>query len=155
MPGSTQLSPKVSVGGQPSVADLRRLRTQGFSTVVDLRVVGEPEQPMPPEAEGAAVRELGLDYHHIPVALTRLDPAQVTQLCAAIDASGGPVYVHCAAGQRACSFTLLASSRGAPLLAEDVLARAESLGFPVTDAHLALFLREQAERARQRLLQAI
>jgi uncharacterized protein (TIGR01244 family) len=149
-----QVSAKVAVGGQPTEDEIRELRERGFATIVNLRLAGEAGQPLDPAAEGAAAAAAGLGYHHIPVSLAELDPARIDQLRAAIDGTSGPVYVHCAAGQRACSFSLLATSVTVDGGA-DLVARAAELGFPVTDARLAGFVSEQAERERLRLLQAI
>lgn len=150
MTGPRQIPAKVTVGGQPTPSDVEQLRAQGFATVVNLRLPGEAGQTLDPEAERAAAVEAGLAYRHIPVSLAELDPAQVGQLRAAIDASAGPVYLHCGAGQRACSLGLLATSSGG-----DLAARAAELGFPATDERLARFVAEQSERERMRLLQAI
>jgi uncharacterized protein (TIGR01244 family) len=145
-----QISAKVSVGGQPTAAELGGLREQGFATVVNLRLPGEPGQLLAPDDEKAAAAEAGLAYRHIPVSLAELDAAQVDELRAAIDTSTGPVYVHCGAGQRACSLGLLATSTGG-----DLAARAAELGLPATDERLVRFVAEQSERERLRLLQAI
>ncbi len=110
MPGHARLTDKVTVGGQPTVDDLRELRAQGFVAVVNLRTDGEAGQPLSPESEGFAAHEVGLAYHHLPVALPQLDPDHVRCLRDAIQAAPGPVYVHCGAGQRACALGLLATA---------------------------------------------
>ena len=149
-----QLSDKVAVGGQPTVGDLRELRAKGFVAVVNLRTAGETGQPLSPEAEGDAAREAGLAYSHLPVAIPEIDPDHVRRLRAAIDASPGPVYVHCGAGQRACALSLLATSApGAQ--GGDLLARAAACGLPVTDRRLTGFVQDQSERGGWGLLQAI
>ena len=150
-----QLSEKVTVGGQPTLDDLRRLREQGFAAVINLRSDGEANQPLPPQAEGFAARDLGLSYSHVPVTLTDLDPEQVRKVRAAIDAAGGPVYVHCAAGQRAVALSLLATAAEPGVRGDDLIARAAATGLPITDPSLAEFVRTQAERDRWELLQAV
>ena len=42
MPDRTRLTDKVTVGGQPTVDDLRALSAEGFVTVVDLRASDGP-----------------------------------------------------------------------------------------------------------------
>ncbi len=155
MDGPSHLTRNVAVGGQPTLEDLRLLQARGFVAVVNLRDDGEADQPLPPQAEGAAVQVLGLRYHHIPVVLAELDPGRLCQLRTAIGAASGPVFVHCGAGQRACAMALLATSEGMPVPVDDLLARAAALGFPVRDPKLASFVSEQIERERQRVLQAI
>jgi uncharacterized protein (TIGR01244 family) len=155
MSNARQLSERVAVGGQPTVDDLRRLREQGFAAVVNLRPDGEADQPLPPDAEGFAARESGLDYSHVPVAVADLDPEQVRKVRAAIDAANGPVYVHCAAGQRAIALSLLATAAGPGVHGDDLIARAAATGLPINDPKLAEFVRTQAERDRWGLLQAV
>jgi uncharacterized protein (TIGR01244 family) len=154
MPDRTRLTDKVTVGGQPTVDDLRALRAEGFVAVVNLRTDGEAGQPLSPESEGFAAHEVGLAYRHLPVAIPQLDPDHVHRLREAIQAAPGPVYVHCGAGQRACALSLLATAptgaRG-----DDLIARAADAGLPVTDARLEGFVREQSERGGWTRLQAV
>lgn len=149
------ISAKVAVGGQPSVEDLERLRSQGFVAVINLRDDGEADQPLPPAEEGDAAAAAGLTYDHIPVSLAALDADQVDKLQAAVDAAQGPVYVHCGAGQRACALGLLATMDLGNGLVEDPVAKAAARGFPITDERLARFVRREAERRSSRVLQAI
>ena len=155
MPAPRQLSEKLAVGGQPTVDDLHRVREQGYVAVVNLRLDGEASQALPPDAEGFAAKEAGLAYTHVPVSISNLDPDHVRKLRAAISAAGGPVYVHCGAGQRACALSLLATASGPDVSGDDLVARATAAGLPITDNTLATFVREQAERDRWGLLQAI
>ena len=131
---SQPISECVSVGGQPQLADLEQLKSEGVATVVNLRVPGE-DTPLTPAAEGALVEKLGLSYHHLPVSLDKLNPAQVEELREILQKSRGRVFVHCGTGQRACSLSLAASGVGA-----DSIQRARELGFPVEDAKLRSFL---------------
>jgi uncharacterized protein (TIGR01244 family) len=155
MENARWVSANVAVGGQPSAEDLRRLRKRGVATVVNLRPPAEAEGSLAPDAEGDAARAAGLAYHHIPVTIESLGPAPVQQLRAAIEASDGPVYVHCGAGQRACSLSLLATAGGAPAPCRDLPARAAELGFPIVDERLATFVREHSEQESWTLLQAV
>jgi uncharacterized protein (TIGR01244 family) len=132
---------KVAVGGQPSAEDLRQLRAQGYTTVVNLRLDGEASQPLSPTAEGRAATDAGLAYRHVPVRLADLDPEQVQEVRAAIASAPGPVYVHCGAGQRACAVALLATGGAA-----DLAGRAAELGFPITDERLRRFVDEEQGR---------
>ena len=84
--------------------------------------------------------------------MAEIDPDQVHRLRAAIEAAAGPVYVHCGAGQRACSLGLLATD---PRPGDELIARAEQAGFPVTDERLRAFVRSRSDRIGWDLLQAI
>ena len=58
------ITPTITIGDQPTEADLEQLKHEGYVGVVNLRNPGEPEQPMSPQAEGETVRALGMDYLH-------------------------------------------------------------------------------------------
>ena len=102
------ISQQVSVGKQPRQSDLEDLRKDGVTTVVNLRVAGE-DTSLTPAGERALAEKLGLQYHHLPKSLDKLDVAQVKELREILHNSQGPVFVHCGMGQRAWSFSLAAS----------------------------------------------
>ncbi|MEA3162230.1 MAG: hypothetical protein QOE88_48, partial [Verrucomicrobiota bacterium] len=102
------ISQKVSVGGQPRQSDLEKLKEDGVKTVVNLRVAGE-DTSLSPAEERALAEKLGLQYHHLPISLDKLDAAQVKELREILQNSQEPAFVHCGMGQRACSFSLAAS----------------------------------------------
>jgi uncharacterized protein (TIGR01244 family) len=130
------ISQKVSVGEQPRKSDLEELKKDGVTTVINLRVTGE-NSSLTPDEERTLTEKLGLQYHHLPISLDKLDAAQVKVLRELLDGSQGPVFVHCGMGQRACSFSLAASG----LEAESIFEQAGKLGFPVQDEKLKAFLK--------------
>jgi protein tyrosine phosphatase (PTP) superfamily phosphohydrolase (DUF442 family) len=73
------ISQKVSVGEQPRQFYLEELRKNGVTTVVNLRVPGE-DSCLTPAEERAIAEKLGLQYHHLPISLDKLDAAQVKEL---------------------------------------------------------------------------
>ena len=130
------ISQRVSVGEQPRKADLEELKKDGVTTVVNLRVVGE-ETPLTPAEECALAEQLGLQYHHLPISLDKLNAAQVKELREILENSKGQVFVHCGLGQRACSLSLAAFG----LDTDSILEQARELGFPVQDEKLRAFLK--------------
>jgi uncharacterized protein (TIGR01244 family) len=134
------ISQQVSVGEQPRQRDLEELRKDGVTTVVNLRVAGE-DTPLTPAEEGALAEKLAIQYHSLPIALDKLDAAQVKELRKILQNSQGPVFVHCGMGQRACSFSLAASGVGA----DSIFQQARELGFPVQDEKLRDFLKSLKE----------
>jgi uncharacterized protein (TIGR01244 family) len=126
----------VSAGDQPTESDLEKLKSEGVTAVVNLRLDGE-ESSLTPAEERALAQKLGLRYHHLPVSFDKLDPNQVKELRDILNNSPGPVFVHCGMGQRACSLSLAASALGA----ESIFERSAILGFPVQDERLKTFLR--------------
>jgi sulfide:quinone oxidoreductase len=130
------ISQRVSVGEQPQKADLEELKKDGVTTVVNLRVVGE-ETPLTPAEERALAEQLGLQYHHLPISLDKLNAAQVKELREILENSKGQVFVHCGLGQRACSFSLAASG----VSTDSIFEQARKLGFRVQDEKLRVFLK--------------
>ena len=130
------ISQRVSVGEQPRKADLEELKKDGVQTVVNLRVVGE-ETPLTPAEERALEEQLGLQYHHLPISLDKLNAAQVKELREILENSKGQVFVHCGLGQRACSLSLAASG----VSSDSIFEQARKLGFPVQDEKLRAFLK--------------
>lgn len=140
-----KIDSRISAGGQPTEEDLAQLKAQGVTTIINLRRPGEQNQPLDPIAEGAAAKALGLGYVHIPVDPKNLDPNQVDAVAAAVQAAGsGGIYVHCAAGGRACTHALLVTGRDKGHSADQVMATAEQVGTPITDEGFKAFVRTVA-----------
>jgi uncharacterized protein (TIGR01244 family) len=134
------ISQRVSVGGQPGQSDLEELKKDGVTTVVNLRLAGE-KSPLTPTEERALAQKLGLEYHHLPISLGKLDATQVKELRKILRESQGPIYVHCGMGQRACSLSLAASSKDA----DSIFERAREVGFPIQDEKLKAFIESLRE----------
>ena len=77
MEGRKRINDQLTVGAQPTEEQLKQLAEEGFKSVVNLRMSGEKEQPLSPDEEGEKVRDLGLEYVHIPVPMTAMQPEQV------------------------------------------------------------------------------
>ena len=91
---------KLSVMGQPHVADFASLARHGFATVISNRPDGEaPDQPGS-QAEELAAKQAGLAYVHIPVTSTGITNDDARRFQQAIEASPGPVVAHCRSGAR-------------------------------------------------------
>lgn len=138
------LDDRLSSGGQPTEDDIASLHAAGVRAIINLRRHGEPNQPLDPHAEGQVAARAGLAYVHIPVDPKNLDPAHVDAVAAAIAAAPGPVYVHCAAGGRAVTHALLADAKVLGHSADEVMARAETVGAPVKDEGFKAFIRTVA-----------
>jgi len=118
------IAPGLHAGGQPDEAQLRALAAQGVATVIDLRGVDEDRG----FAEAELVRQLGLRYVSLPVAGAEdVTAANAQALRQALDASHGPVLLHCASGNRVGALVaLMAHARGAG--DEDALAEGRAAG---------------------------
>jgi len=139
----TKVSAKISAGGQPTEEDIAALKKAGVRKIINLRRPGEQNQPLDPDAEGAAVKAAGMEYLHVPVDPKNLDPSSSAAVTKAIEEADGPVYVHCAAGGRAVTHALLADGKGKS--ADAVFAKAEQIGAPVTDEGFKAFVKKVAD----------
>jgi uncharacterized protein (TIGR01244 family) len=136
----TKINDRITAGGQPDAGDLRRLAEAGVKTVINLRREGENNQPLDPAAEGEIARSLGLGYVHLPVSVQDMKPEQLAAFTAAVQASNGPVYVHCGAGQRACALALTHKAIAENADAAAVFAEAEAKGVALPDQPVRDFI---------------
>jgi uncharacterized protein (TIGR01244 family) len=121
----------ITIGDQPTEADLEQLKMEGYVGVVNLRNDGEPEQPLSTSEEGNKVRALGMKYLHYGVGAAPLSEMGVTAVCDFVDehAQGtDKVLVHCRRGPRAIALLLLQQARANHWSAEEVFAKGKRLG---------------------------
>lgn len=117
------------------------LARQGITTIINLRQVGESNQPIAPKAEGEKARALGLGYVHLPVSVADLRPEQIQAFAQAVEHSDGPVYVHWGAGQRACAFALMHKADRQGSAADGLLAEAKDKGIDLPDKVVVDFIK--------------
>lgn len=94
----------VYVGGQPSREALDWLKSEGVTTVVNLRTQPEMDnRSRVPYDEAAALESLGLEYVHIPLGGedAPYTPEALARFAEAVDAAEGKVLLHCTVGWRA------------------------------------------------------
>ena len=95
----TRVDAVVACGGATETAALDGLATDGFKTVINLRMPTEPGANI--EQNAAHAKSLGLNYVSIPFNGAQPHPKTVDQFLATIaDTSNQPVYVHCASANR-------------------------------------------------------
>jgi uncharacterized protein (TIGR01244 family) len=124
----------IMIGDQPTEADLKQFKQEGYSGVVNLRNDGEPEQPLSTSEEGALVRELGMDYLHYGVGSAPLSAAGVNAVSDFIDRHGqepNKVLVHCRRGGRVVALLLLQQARANNWSAEEAIAKGKAIGLEV------------------------
>ena len=106
------------IAGQPTEKALRDLKAKGVTTVVNLRMPEEMKQIGFDEA--ALLKELGMNYVHIPMrgsAENPYGPKQLDQFAAAIAAADAKVLLHCTVAWRASHIwaAYLIRDRGVPV----------------------------------------
>jgi uncharacterized protein (TIGR01244 family) len=124
----------ITVGDQPTEADLSQLKQEGYTGVVNLRNDGEPEQPMSTTEEGNKVRGLGMDYVHYGVGSAPLTVQGVKSVCDFIDThsqGAEKVLVHCRRGPRAIALLLLQQARAQKWTNAEVFAKGKAMGLEI------------------------
>jgi protein tyrosine phosphatase (PTP) superfamily phosphohydrolase (DUF442 family) len=117
--GFLPITDQWATSGQPKISHFHTIADAGFECVINLLpdsevLSGEPE----------LVRELGMEYHAIPVIWTEPTPENFDAFVALMQAySERKLYVHCAANMRVSAFTYL--YRTLFLGVDETTARAE------------------------------
>jgi uncharacterized protein (TIGR01244 family) len=106
------------IAGQPTEKALRDLKAKGVTTVINLRMPEEMKQIGFDEA--ALLKELGINYVHIPMrgsAENPYGPKQLDQFAAAIASADAKVLLHCTVAWRASHIwaAYLIRDRGVPV----------------------------------------
>lgn len=106
------------IAGQPTEKALRELKAKGVTTVINLRMPEEMKQIGFDEA--ALLKELGMNYVHIPMRGTPENPygpKQLDQFAAVLAEADGKVLLHCTVAWRASHIwaAYLIRDRGVPV----------------------------------------
>lgn len=142
MPERVQVSDQITVGAQPSEAELKTMADEGTRTVISLRTEGESMQRLSPEEEGEVVRKFGMEYVHLPVSMEDADAELVDRFREALDRVPKPVFVHCRLGKRAGAFVMMDQAVERGMSGKKTIQRAEEMGFECDEEALAGFVRE-------------
>ncbi len=124
----------ITIGDQPTEADLAILKSEGYTGVVNLRNPGEPDQTMSPTEEGEKVQSLGMEYLHYGVGAAPLSEAGVSAVSDFVDKhtrGSHKVLVHCRRGPRASALLLLQQARANQWKAPEVIAKGKAMGLDV------------------------
>ena len=141
-----EITNRITIADQPTEADLRALKGEGYVGVVNLRNDGEPEQPLSTSAEGDEVRALGMDYLHYGVGAAPLSESGVASVCDFLDAhAGGKVLVHCRKGSRAAALVLIHQAKAQGWGPDEAPEKGNAMGLMVEGglkAMVSSYLRE-------------
>lgn len=96
-----RLSERITTSGKLDPGDPARLAETGVRHVINLALADHPEAL--PEAERAFAAQ-GIGYTHIPVPFGAPEEAHYRAFVEALDATRGPVHVHCIANWRVSAF---------------------------------------------------
>ena len=126
------ITPGITIGDQPTEADLKALKDEGYVAVVNLRNDGEPEQPLSTSAERERAEALGLDYLHYGVGSAPLSEEGVSSVGRFLDEhTDGKTLVHCRKGGRAAALVLIYKAEAESWPPDEAVARGNALGLGV------------------------
>ncbi len=99
-----RVNEQICTGGQPTMAELEKLKQGGVRAVINLRRPSEYNA----EEEAAKARELGLRYINIPVDSSDPKDAQVDEfLKVTDDPANRPAFIHCHSANRVGAFWMI------------------------------------------------
>lgn len=140
-----RVNPEFCTGGQPQLEQLAKLKAQGITTIINLRLPSEHDA----DAEESKAQELGLKYYNIPVIPDQPQDEQVVQfLRITDDPANRPAFIHCTAAVRVGAFWMIRRVLRDGWKMADAEAEAERIGlrgYPV----LTEFAHNYIERHRQ------
>lgn len=124
---SKQLTAKLHVAGQITVADVRQAAAEGFTAIINNRPDGE-DSGQPPAAEiAAAAKAAGITYVHQPVVGSNISDADVGTFARLVAETPGKILAHCRTGTR-CTMLWMLSQAGTQS-ADELLAIARAAGY--------------------------
>lgn len=121
------LTPKVAVSPQITVADVERLKAEGFRAIICNRPDGEgADQPSFEEIEAAA-RAVGIKARYVPVQSGMVHDADVAAFADAMEELQRPVLAYCRTGTRSASLWSFHEARTRPM--PEILAATQDAGY--------------------------
>src|ERR1700685_2848195 len=97
----------IIVAGQPTDDELAGLAQRGVTTLINVRLAQELDEPEAPKVPS------GIAYSEVPFTGQTLQPEHVHRVREALEAADGTVLIHCAAGARAAVVAAVAASERA------------------------------------------
>jgi sulfide:quinone oxidoreductase len=95
-----ELAPGISAAGSLDRADIERLAQQGVRTIINNRPDGEDAGQLPAAEAARLAAAHGIAYHHIPITMASLSPADVDAFAAVLARAPQPIVAHCRSGTR-------------------------------------------------------
>ena len=131
---AVKINERLTVAGQPEIADFPSLSAQGYKSIINARPddedVGQPGNMREKSAAGTA----GLTYNFIPVTGPTMTEADIRAFQQAMAAADGPVFAHCKGGTRALTLYVLGEALDARMQQSEIEAFGRTHGFDLSGA---------------------
>ncbi len=129
---------RLVLGGQPSAEQLRSVADAGFDAVINLST-NDPRYALPDEQ--GLVRDLGMQYHYLPVQWDAPAPDDFDRYVELMDSlAGKKILVHCAANYRVSVFHALHAMARQQLSSDEADAFIASVWQPAEHPQWAAFI---------------
>lgn len=125
----------ITVAGQPTDEEIKALRERGFTTLINVRMAGELQEPEGPKAADAGLRYLEAGFTG-----ANLKADHIAEIRQAIDADTGAVAIHCHGGTRAAVVAGIIVTEKAGLSADEALRKIGEAGFDVSGTPYESFI---------------
>jgi uncharacterized protein (TIGR01244 family) len=149
MENTIKISDQITVGPQPTDAQLKELRDEGFKAIVNFRSNDEEEQPLSPKAEGRLTDKLGMHDLHIPVSMKSITGELVDHFRRELDDLPKPVFAHCRLGKRAALMVIMHTASENRMTGEQAIQTAEQLGLQPDKPETEQFVKEYVDSRSQ------
>ena len=141
-----RIDPNFCTGGQPNMQQLEKLKTEGITTIINLRTADEFNVAQ----EEAKAKQLGLKYFNIPVVYTAPKEEQATEFLKLMaDTKNRPVFIHCTAAIRVGAFWLIKRVLQDGWTFENAEQEAQKVGLR-NAPHLTEFAKAYIEKHRKK-----
>jgi uncharacterized protein (TIGR01244 family) len=142
----SRVDASVGCGGSTSPAAMSALKSEGYVSVINLRLPTETGADI--EAGRAAAQAAGLKYIHLPFNASAPDTKVVDAFLAAVgDKSNQPVFIHCGSANRVGGLWMIKRALGDGWPIEKAQAEGEAIG--LRDAKLTAFATEYIKTNRK------
>ncbi|MCX5983187.1 MAG: sulfur transferase domain-containing protein [Nostocales cyanobacterium LacPavin_0920_SED1_MAG_38_18] len=129
----------LSIAGQISAEELRKLAIEGFKSVLNLR---DPDENGFFHDEKQEAQIVGLEYTNIPLNSQAPNQELTAEAILEIDHLPKPILIHCAGGARAGGIALIAEAIQSGFTYEQIAQKANELSINLEQPHLKQFLVE-------------
>ena len=110
-PTLAELAPGICAAGALDRAAIEALADQGVRTIINNRPDGEDFGQLSAAEAARIAAAHGIAYHHIPITMASLSPADVEAFAAAMAGAEQPIVAHCRSGTRSALLWALARLR--------------------------------------------
>ncbi|MBB3209877.1 uncharacterized protein (TIGR01244 family) [Rhodopirellula rubra] len=145
MSNQMKFNDELTVGAQPTEAEIKSMAADGFKAVINFRTEGEEDQPLSPDDEGDLVRSHGMEYLHVPVSIDEIDETKVDAVRRQYEALPKPVFAHCKSGKRAGAMMMMHTAVENDMSGDQALKKAKEMGFECDQPELEKFVKDYVD----------